>query len=225
MQQAGRLGRIKELLFTTKLCLSQVTSPQALLDCHLPRGRGCDIKQTQICQGHRLEHLVQPDTQQASQPADPHSTWQRVCVCVHKSNSLRCIQTLPHTADSHVDCTHGPVTALWSHASSLIFRARAEQTRGQAGKTSSPVTPRSTVWPAAWPHLLSWCFINTLAARIPRVPRRRLGSVGAQNTIGHLLFRNVSSQHYLQRFERSRCRLSPESQPWSCQNRTAIKSK
>lgn len=86
----GRLSLIKELLFTTKLCLSQVTSPQALLDCHLPRGRGCDIKQTQICQGHRLEHLLQPDTVAgpASQPASrqtgiPHGSVS-VFVCISR---------------------------------------------------------------------------------------------------------------------------------------------
>lgn len=60
---------IKELLFTTKLRRSQVSAPRALLDCQLPGGRGCDIKQTQICQGHRLEHLLQLDTARANQPA------------------------------------------------------------------------------------------------------------------------------------------------------------
>lgn len=142
MQQAGsRLGLRKELLFTPKLCLSQVTSPRALLNCHLPRGRGCDIKQTQICQGHRLEHLLQPDTA-AGRPADRRSTWQCVCVRVWKWDSHRCTQTQPRAADS------------WLPAAQRVAQARSRANRA-ASKTFSSVTLRSAVWPQIWPHLVS----------------------------------------------------------------------
>jgi len=134
----SRLGLIKELLFTTKLCWSQVSPPQALLDCHLPGGRGCDIKQTQICQSHRPEHLLQPDTAaEPGRPAETHSTWQRVCVCVRKKNSPRRMQTYPHTADPHVDCTACvSVTSLWRHVC-LIPRLWAIQTQSLQVKHSA----------------------------------------------------------------------------------------
>lgn len=61
----SRLCFIKELLFTTKLCLSQVSSPQALLDCHLPRREG-------------LWHKTNTDMP-GSQPGTPTATWHRRC--------------------------------------------------------------------------------------------------------------------------------------------------
>lgn len=136
MQQAGsRLGLIKELLFTPKLCLSQVTSPRALLNCHLPRGRGCDIKQTQICQGHRLEHLLQPDTA-AGRPADRRSTW-HVSVFVSGSEILTDAHKRSHEQPTRA--SHGGLPAA-----QRVAQARSRANRA-ASKTFSSVTLRSAV--------------------------------------------------------------------------------
>lgn len=131
----SRLCLIKELLFTTKLCLSQVSSPRALLDCHLPRGRGCDIKQTQICQGRSLRNTYcnpTPRPSQASQQTSiPHGSMS-VFVCTGTNSP---IHTQPH---SWFTC--GPYTVcFWDILEEACLARSQTQNNANTGAASKTI--------------------------------------------------------------------------------------